>query len=265
MKFVMRAYLAMLFILAGCDKPQEVYPVDPPPQEARLGDARGDYKIGMSESDFLALAGSPGGTVTMGNQKLYYYDGVKVTIENGKVTSLPADFERRAQAAHSKTISTTQQPRPVYQTPVSSPPSSPSISQAPVSSSRSSSYSSSGSVVPPPEEGYVLYKPNGEEVDHSYFLSRLGTTIVVFHSEVGGYRTRRSQELIGQLRGFLKDKRRVELRLVDVEYTSSDKAERYRVNNIPEVRVFNSRGEMIGRPTSSFESVVEYVNYASKL
>lgn len=247
------------FVLVGCDRSSVEQESLPPRQTASLQDARGDYKVGMSESAFLELAGAPDGIITMGEKKLFSYSGVTVTIMNEIVQLIPADFEARAESARGaieqrekeksanparvklhdrrNMAADKRPPKPVRDVPAS----------------------------PPPEVGHVIYTSNGEEVNHSYFTSNLRSTVIVFHAEDSyGYYSSASQKLIGQLRGFLKKHPRVALRLVNVGYRGSDDAKRYVVSQIPEVRVFNSKQKMVGRPTCSFQNIAEYIQFAEK-
>ncbi len=61
-----------------------------------------NLKVGDPESQIEAALGEPNGKAVMNGTTFYMYDGGNVTVKNGKVASLPKDFEKEAQQQQDK-------------------------------------------------------------------------------------------------------------------------------------------------------------------
>lgn len=63
-----------------------------------------NLKAGDPESQVVAALGEPQGKAEMGATTLYMYDGGNVIVKDGKVASIPKDFENAAQQKQAKKI-----------------------------------------------------------------------------------------------------------------------------------------------------------------
>jgi hypothetical protein len=110
MKLIPPAILLASFILTGCGgSPDKAGTTDDPaaaPAQPEEPAAAGPKKPpivlgdGLTESEFIALAGPPSGEILIGERKVLSYEGVTVHVIDGRVTELPPDFKVSTRKPH---------------------------------------------------------------------------------------------------------------------------------------------------------------------
>ncbi|MDH3982458.1 MAG: hypothetical protein OES84_06085, partial [Kiritimatiellaceae bacterium] len=244
MKSTIPLLILMGMTLTGCDKPatESVTP-DPQPVEKKVlpatkaavqpskkvevlpkvSEVRPELKVGMTESEFISAAGEPTGTMMMGKKKILSYGGVMVAVVGGVVQEIPPAFleqvadanadldkERETHDAYRKKGMVQHDGR--WVTPGQREQLEATAQQAKVAAASSARIQqATRSATPSITKGYVIYKENGEEVDHSYFLDRGDITIVLFYSDYYTSCAVRYRTLISKLRAKYQEDRKIDI------------------------------------------------------
>jgi thiol-disulfide isomerase/thioredoxin len=72
------------------------------------------------------------------------------------------------------------------------------------------------------------------------------------------------RQLAPVLDQYIQSQPDVVLRKVDIRELGSPTAEKYKISSVPNLRVFDREGKMVGRPASSLEQVQKYVEKARR-
>ncbi|MFA7369688.1 MAG: thioredoxin family protein, partial [Kiritimatiellales bacterium] len=217
-----------------------------PSEQVAAGPGGSVFFYGQPIADIQKLLGEPNGTVTVSNQTVLIYGKETLKFIDGKWVNPRSDIRERIEAykkaaakqtmiqkAKTKTDQLFAKPpqpakkadKPVAATPAPAP--------APASSGASSEYS--GLVYP----GQI--------------------TVVDFYATWCGP----CRQLAPILDGIVR-KSGVTLRKVDIGDWGSSVAKKYNITSVPNVRVFDRQGRMVGSPTCDPNQVAQCIEQAKQ-
>ncbi len=101
---------------------------------------------------------------------------------------------------------------------------------------------------------------NGETVDLQKYLVKDYVIVFDFYADWCGpckILGPKIEELVNQYDNIL-------LRKINIVNWSSDVAKQYAIQFVPNVRVYDKKGQMIGEPTPEYGKIVDYVKQARK-
>ncbi len=103
-----------------------------------------------------------------------------------------------------------------------------------------------------------IYKEGGSSIDLNQVIVPGKVTIVDFYADWCGPCRRISP----YLEKLATSEKEVFLRKIDIVNWNTPVVRQYNIRSVPNIRVFNRRGEMVGKPTSSYQEVLNHVNNA---
>ncbi|HEY5652937.1 MAG TPA: hypothetical protein VIR63_01035, partial [Pontiella sp.] len=214
--------------------------------------------------------------VKSGRKKLLSYSGVMVEVINGVVPKIPEGFEntcaeaKKKQTEEQSKVEEYQKQGLVFYdgkwvTPEKRDHMQVAGQHARARKSKAQTQNSD-ILTKTFRKGMKIYKSNGKEVNHSYLLSKRNITVIIFHSEYPYYAAK-SRFALGRLRAEANKHSNIVVKSVDLSDSthsplSSSTAKTYNIAQVPEIRVFDDDGQLIGNPTSDMPTALQYIAYA---
>jgi thiol-disulfide isomerase/thioredoxin len=198
--------------------------------------AADQVKNGMTEQELRSTLGEPKGVISGGSKKTLMYDGVQIEVLNGEVINLPDDFSTQykdGKKKHAKQKKTTL---------------------------LTTKISKSTPTKKPPKNIYVMKGKDNRPIDHRRYTRSGAVTVVDFYADWCGP----CKTLAPELDKLIRSHRGVALTKVNIGTWGSSIAEHYNVTSVPNVRVFDRKGNMIGPPTSNLSKIDTYIRQAKK-
>ena len=195
------------------------------------------FGIGSTREDVIAELGKPTGTGKRGAVEFMYYGGSVVDIQNGKVIRMDSGLADYAQKRAQGLVKVDGK----WLTP----------EQKTTVDEQKRTQNALGPKIKILAEG-------GKKVELKDIIVPGKITIVDFYADW----CRPCREMSPLLEAFANDDADVYLRKVDIVNWESDVAHQYDLHSIPNVRVFNRDGKMVGDPTYDPNEVATYVKKA---
>ena len=207
--------------------------------------------VGMSRADVIAEMGTPQMEFMRNGTKILAYQGLEIDIKDGVVVRVPERFEstvsrrqvRRAAEvearAKAQAKAATRKSKRRARMPWNR------SQNAPVTQHRST-----GSV--------KVVSNGGRQVNLGSLVSRGKVTIVDFYADWCGP----CRQVGPMLERLASSDPNVQLVKVDIIKWKTPVAMQYNISSIPNMRVYDRNGRLVGRPTSSYGDVVKYVKKA---
>jgi len=214
--------------------------------------------VGSSREEVIAVLGEPTATARKGPTEMLYYSGGVIDIREGKVARLDAGFDtiiaKRSKGLvkyDGRWITTNEAERLE------------GIKAAGLAEERAKAKPAGPgrpiSDVNAPDPGKIEIVANGgKKVDLSRLLVPGKVTIVDFYADWCGP----CRAMSPTLEGLASQDRDVYLRKVDIVNWSSEVTAQYALSSIPNVRVYDRQGHLVGEPTASPQAVVRFVHEA---
>lgn len=180
---------------------------------------------GSTKEEVFAKFGQPSGEVDSGDEQILSYPGGMIILRNNVVTYIDKDFEQRLESGREK----------VKKLDKIEPEKEKSKTQT-----------------------IKIYKEGGRNINLSDVIIPGKITIVDFYADWCGP-CRRIGPYLEQLANSDAD---VFLRKIDIVNWESPVVQQYNIRSVPNIRVFDRRGNMVGSPTASFQEVQGYVKSA---
>jgi thiol-disulfide isomerase/thioredoxin len=251
MRRLQTAFAVALWL--GCQRPEAM----------AAGVSRGD-----SRDDVIAALGEPQGELMFGPRLILTYEGGVVEIRDGKVVFVSPDFDarvdrRRTQAAfeaeqrakglqlHEGQWLSPEQIAKMQKQRTASPPQP--AASAPARSAPAAAPPSAVSA-----DDVAVIAEGGKQVDLARVVVPGKITIVDFYAEWCGP-CRRISPLLEQMARSDAD---VVLRKIDIVKWQTPVTAQYAIRSVPNIRVFDRSGRMVGQPTSSLQEVQRLVQRA---
>ncbi len=185
---------------------------------------------GQSEAEVVAIMGAPTGRLVKGSRVTLLYSGVKIEFLNGKTTGLDAQFaERFEKAKKARKI------KPAILDRLEIKPKYPALPQT-----------------------VVLRNRSGAPVDHSELVNLGKVTVVDFYA-VWCPPCRRLAPHVEALADNDPD---VVLKQINIRDWDTPITKKYNISSIPDVRVFDRNGRLMGQPSSDRHAIQRMVEEA---
>ena len=214
--------------------------------------------VGSSREEVIAVLGEPTATARKGPTEMLYYSGGVIDIQQGKVSRLDSGFgtiiAKRAKGLvkyDGRWMTTNEAERLEGIKAVGL--AEERAKAKPISAGRPIS-----DVNTPDASKIEVVANGGKKVELSSLLVPGKVTIVDFYADWCGP----CRAMSPTLEGLASQDADVYLRKVDIVNWSSEVTAQYALNSIPNVRVYNRQGRLVGEPTASPQAVVRYVHEA---
>jgi len=101
---------------------------------------------------------------------------------------------------------------------------------------------------------FVMKDRQGKPISHTVYIRQGQVTVLDFYADWCGP----CKQMDPALKALVK-RHGVALKKVDIVNWKSSTAKRYNVTSVPNVRVFDAGGDMVGPPTSSLRTIESYI------
>jgi len=227
--------LAGLLFLCGCDKSVD-----------DNGKKVFELSNGQSDAEVVRIMGEPTGRMHSGGRTMLLYPGGTVKLEGGKTVGVDEEFAKqfveKAKRRNRKPwefLKKIKRQLKAKSEPKTHPPKPPAR--------------------PQPRKVSVRDK-NGNPISHGSLVTRGKITVVDFYATWCGPCRRISPIL----EGIARNDPDVVLRKVDIENWNSRIATQYNVSSVPNLRVFDRKGRLVGPPSSSPTTVRSQIEQAKR-
>lgn len=233
----------LLSLLTGCDFLKKYLPSsDPVPEKIIPQSAPSNTLfIGQSEEDIIELLGKPSGTFTITNKTVLMYNGELLEFIDGKLITPKTNFF--AQAGISKETPEELKAAEGFSSKIKE-------AQQWVRKKTSSS--------PKTGKEFFVMDQRNNKVDHSRLITPGKITVVDFYATWCGP----CKRMTPILHDMTKSQPDVTLRKVDIGNWGSETSSKYNISSVPNIRVFDASGKMVGPPTSDPNKVAQYIKMA---
>jgi len=187
---------------------------------------------GQSEADVIAIMGNPSGRLMKGTRITLLYSGVKIELVDGKTTGLDSKFEARFKQAKKD-----RRTPPSILKALEYQPKYPALSQT-----------------------VVLRDREGTPVDHSELVHLGKVTIIDFYA-IWCPPCRR---LAPHIEALADDDPDVVLKQINIRDWDTPITKKYNISSVPDVRVFDRNGRLMGQPSSDRNEIQRMVQEAKK-
>ncbi|MBU1043364.1 MAG: hypothetical protein KJ915_03075 [Candidatus Omnitrophica bacterium] len=198
-------------------------------------------EVGSSRQEVIDAFGEPSGAMTSGNQEILSYPGGMIVIVDGKVDSLDKDFRQRLEIRKQENIFNDQQ-------------------------EKKGLVQHQGQWVTPNEKQSAEYQKklgqpiivinnSGAEITVEQILVPGKITIIDFYADW----CPPCKKLSPYLEKLAQSDNDVYLRKVNILKWGTPVTKQFSINSIPDVRVFDRYGRLVGRPTHDFNEILSNV------
>jgi thioredoxin 1 len=201
-------------------------------------------KVGSARQDVIDAFGEPSGVMTSGEEEILSYPGGMVVILDGKVSQIDDNFSNRIkQRKQEQAYDAKQQEKGLIQ----------HLGQW-ITPSEKKQIDDNKKLRNP----IMVYSNGGQEIQLGEILVKDKITIVDFYADWCGP----CKRLSPYLEKLARSDQDIYLRKVNIVKWGTPVTKQFSINSVPDVRVFDRRGRMVGRPTYSFNEILSYVQRA---
>ncbi|MBU0633867.1 MAG: thioredoxin family protein [Candidatus Omnitrophica bacterium] len=187
--------------------------------------AQSEVGVGTTREEVVAKFGQPSGEVSSGDEQILSYPGGMIILRDNVVTDIDKDFEQRLESGRNRIKKMDK-----------------------IKTEKEKSET----------QAIKIYKEGGRHIDLSDVIILGKITIVDFYADWCGP-CRRISPYLEQLANSDTD---VFLRKIDIVNWKTPLVQQYNIRSVPNIRVFDRRGNMVGSPTASFQEVQGYIKSA---
>jgi thiol-disulfide isomerase/thioredoxin len=229
---VIAKFSVLAILLCGCDArhPQQK-PDDSEPAAAS------SFFYGQPIAEVQRLLGEPNGTVTVSNQTILLYGRETLKFIDGKWVNPQPDIRERIEAYKKAAAKQAKANK-------SKPTKTVEINSLPATAAKTQA-----AAAPAEKSGAGLY---------SGLLVPGKITVVDFYADWCGP----CKQMAPVLDKLVSGKSDVVLKKIDIVNWDSAVAKKYDITSIPNVRVFDKQGRMVGSPTSDPNQVARHIELA---
>ncbi len=279
MKFVKNLiWLWLVVLLAGCDAPTQEASSDIGSEEGEIPRPSAVQKIkkvfsadmvlitnGMRMSDVVEMIGEPKGVVTDGSVKLMVYDGANLEVVDGCVVNLNPDFQANVRMARERMEQTDKFANKqrakglvLFNGKWMKPEEKKSFVSRQLARMRKKKQEQEA--LPQNNQEFVFQDNAGRVIDHSPLLQKGKGMILIFY----GNWSVACENLIPQLSKLVHNDKDIVFKKVDIRQWGSSIAKKYYVTSVPNIRVFDKNGQLMGLPVRSLSEAQRYVEMVRK-
>jgi thioredoxin 1 len=192
-------------------------PTEPVPAPESAG-----LRAGQTPSDAEALLGDPSAILTRENRTILLYGTIQLEFVDGRLTRDEPDLTTRLQSSQ-----------------IAAQDEAARRAAAQPAAQKNTKQNTTA------PKGYVVKNEQGQPVDHSGLLVPGSVTVIDFYADWCGP----CNMMAPILNQIIAENPGAVLRKVNIQDWNSDTAKRYAVHSVPNVRVFDRQGRMVGQPS----------------
>lgn len=215
-------------------------------------EAIADVGIGSSEAEVISALGAPSGRMSGANEEIFSYPGGGIVrLKEGKVVYIDPDLEKRmVQAKEQAAVASEQKAKGLvfYNGKWIKLQEKEKLEEKRQQEQKKKQAQN---------EKIKIYK-GGQNIDVKTVLVPGKVTIIDFYADWCGP----CKAISPSLEKLVDYDSEVFLRKIDIVNWQSPVVQQHNIRSVPNMRVFNREGKMVGQPTHSFEQVLEYVKKA---
>ncbi|MBL7017248.1 MAG: thioredoxin family protein [Kiritimatiellales bacterium] len=219
---------------------------------------------GMTAAEVIAIMGLPKGVGSAGSARMLVYDGGFIQLtDDGRVENIDPDFEANVYAARKQMVQMDKVEEKKKSKGlvlfegqwVTAAEKQRVLNQRRM---QAANRLRAEETLRQKNQPLVLRNKNGDPIDHGPLLTQDKVTILIFY----GNWSITCKNMIPTLVKFAHDEKDVVFKKVDIRQWNSPVAKQYGVVSVPDVRVFDQTGQLVGPPTRLLSTVYKYVETA---
>ena len=213
--------------------------------------AKADIGIGSSKEELITLLGQPEARANQGNTEIFFYGGRAIEIQQGKITHLSFGvIDKALERKQKKVYEEKQRSKGLVQFEKRWVTAKQKASLAKEKTERLAAQAPKIKTI----------SAGGKRVELNELLVKGKVTMVDFYADWCGP----CRMLSPKLEHMAKTDGHLFLRKVDIINWNTAVAKQFQLQSIPNVRIFDGQGKMVGRPSSNIRQIQDYVNAAKK-
>ena len=214
-----------------------------------------DVHTGDTEAQVLQELGAPKGRMKQKDVETFFYDGGTVQLRDGKVIALDGQMAARArQRAEQAALEKEQAARGLVNY------EGEWVSKTEAARRETANVTASQPAATPPANRLRMIRKNGARIELSELLAPNQITVVDFFADWCGP----CRAISPHLAALASQDPDVVVCQVDMVKWDSPVARQYDLHSVPNLRVYDRSGRMIGQPTSNFRAVLDAVARAKQ-
>ncbi|MFH1063189.1 MAG: thioredoxin family protein [Candidatus Omnitrophota bacterium] len=197
--------------------------------------------IGSTRQEVISAFGEPSGIMTSGQEEILSYPGGMIVIFDGKVSNMDKDFGKRLESRKEETeFSAQQQEKGLVE----------HLGQwvTPAEKQKAESRKNLSQQI-------MIFSNGGAEITVDQILVPGKITLLDFYADWCAP----CKQLSPYLEKLANSDKDVYLRKVNIVKWGTPVTKQFSINSVPDVRVFDRYGRMVGRPTYDFNEILSYV------
>jgi len=206
--------------------------------------AAGGVSIGSSREDVIAVYGKPSGVMVSGDEEILSYPGGMIVIRDGVVSQMDDNFSQRLeQRREEEVFKAKQKAKGLIQ-----------FRGKWITPAQKKEIEKKQAL----QKTVAIYSNGGQPVDLSAIVVPGKVTIIDFYADW----CRPCVAMAPYLERLAQSDRDVFLRKIDIVRWGTPVTQQFNIRSIPDIRVFDRSGRMVGPPTYDFRQVQAYVQQA---
>jgi len=205
--------------------------------------------IGSTKDEVIAEFGNPTGVMSSGEEEILSYPGGLIVLNNGVVSDMDDNFKQRLnQRRKQDEFKKKQSKKGLVE----------HLGGWITKDKKQDIEDKAGKARYSQSDPVVIISNGGQSIKLQDLLVDGEITIIDFFADWCGP----CRALSPYMERLAYDDSDVFLRKVDIVKWHTPIAKKYNINSIPDVRVFDRRGRMVGKPTHNFQEILSYVQRA---
>ncbi|MCP4649919.1 MAG: thioredoxin family protein [PVC group bacterium] len=217
-----------------------------------IAESQAEIGIGSTRKEVIDTYGLPSGQLKSGDEEILTYPGGLLTIRNDKVISIDDDFVQRLESRKkTNAFESEQKAKGLILH------NGKWITKA-EKQSQERSQAEEEIKQRLTNDPILVFSNQGQAIDINALLVSGKITIIDFYADWCGP----CKSISPHLEQIARNDPEVFLRKVDIVTWQTPVVQQYAIKSVPNIRVFNRRGKMIGQPTHNINQVQEYIEKA---
>jgi thioredoxin 1 len=239
---IIATFSVLTILLSGCDarEPQQkTQQKAEQPAQAAAAPETPLFFPGQPIDEVQKLLGEPNGTINIDNRTVLLYGQEALTFINGRWINCQPDIRKRIADGKKAAAKQAAAKKPAQ---------------------RAATPAAKQTAVKEPAQQAAAPTATGTPGEYSGLVSPGTITVVDFYATWCGP----CKQMAPILDRLVSQQSGVVLRKVDIGDWGSSVAKKYNITSVPNVRVFDKHGKMIGAPTSDPNQVARYIEQAKQ-
>ena len=203
--------------------------------------------VGSTKAEVIAAFGEPSGVIESGNEEILSYPGGMIVILDGKVQKMDSDFAKKlGERKEEIDFASSQEEKGLVE----------HMGQW-ITKDEKKKIENKIKL----RHSIMKYSNGGKQLELSEILVPDKITVVDFYADW----CEPCQKLAPYLENLAKNDEDVYLRKIDIVKWGTPITKQFSINSIPDIRVFDKYGRMVGRPTYNFKELILYIQKCKQM